>query len=184
MGAVIRKYCQLKYKACDPSGLSGPGPIKSGHSGLRFFIAGVGRQLGPCTFRVIEVRAATRRSSVMGTLVGYNLYVFSSSDQKCSARDDISTSTAPFLNLRNRVATLMFGSWRHYGAHREKFPAQFLLSHRQPLEQARSGCKAALQWIKWRLVKFVMRRSLKSFALYEHSRNRPLWLFFQYLSTH
>ena len=30
--------------------------IKSGHSGLRIFIAGVGAQLGPSTLRVIDVR--------------------------------------------------------------------------------------------------------------------------------
>ena len=56
-----------------PKGLSGPGPITAGHSGLRSSIDGVGRHVGPTTFWITLVRPRRVSSSVSGTLEGYSL---------------------------------------------------------------------------------------------------------------
>jgi hypothetical protein len=70
---VFDNIANLNTKRVYPDGLSGPGGTNSGHSGLLFNIDGVGRQLGPVTFRTIFVRPSFVSSSEIGTLVGYIL---------------------------------------------------------------------------------------------------------------
>ena len=62
-------------------------------------ISGVGLHDGPTTFLTIFVRPFLVKSSLMGTEVGYNLYISSFSDQKCIALELMSDKMAPFFKF-------------------------------------------------------------------------------------
>ena len=62
-------------------------------------ISGVGLHDGPTTFLTIFVRPFLVKSSLMGTEVGYNLYISSFSDQKCITLELMSDRMAPFFKF-------------------------------------------------------------------------------------